>query len=393
MKMSEKVSRRGALKIAGALVGGLVIGGAGGYLAGQSQTQGPAQQQTTTVTASNLSMLEPQLSVYTWSGEMAPGLPKLFGDQNGVAVTYDESIESNESMEAKVAPGTSGYDVVVPTDHTVVDMVQRGMLQELDLSKIPNYQYLQDEFKDQTFDPGNKYSIPLVTGTTGIGYDPNVVKEDVEKVGWGMIFDPEYAKKYSKRISLLNYDRAVFNVALKYLGYSIQDTDRSHWEEAKNAVIKIKPYLAAFDTGGVTDNLVAGNYVLSETYSGNLHIARMKAMAQNPPITLTYVIPSQGASVWIDNFAILKESKNVNSAHAMINFMIDPRSAGLICNFLGERDPNKFALDNGYVTKDIAEDPALFLSPEATKRLEINANYTAQDVADMGKLWTEIQAA
>ncbi|MGA2462476.1 MAG: spermidine/putrescine ABC transporter substrate-binding protein [Candidatus Bathyarchaeia archaeon] len=391
--MSEKVSRRDALKIAGALVGGVAIGGVGGYLAGQSQTQAPAQQQTTTVTASNLSMLEPALSAYAWSGEMAPGLPQLFGEQYGVTVTYDESIESNESMEAKVAPGTSGYDVVVPTDHTVVDMIQRGMLQELDLSKIPNYKYLLDEFKSPTYDPSNKYSIPLVTGTTGIGYNTDEVKDDVEKVGWGMIFDPNYAQKYSKKISLLNYDRAVFNIALLYLGYTIQDTDRSHWEEAKNAIIKIKPYLAAFDTNGVTDNLVAGNYVLAETYSGNLHIARMKGMATNPPVNLTYVIPSQGASVWVDNFAILKESKKVNSAHALINNLIDPRGAGLICNFVGERDPNKYALDNGYIMKDIADDPALFPTPEATKRLQINANYTDQDVADMGKLWTEIQAA
>jgi spermidine/putrescine-binding protein len=391
--MSEKVTRRGALKIAGALVGGVVIGGAGGYFAGQSQGPSPAQQQVTTVTTSNLPSLEPQLSVYAWSGEMAPGLPKLFGDMNAVATTYDDTIESNESMEAKVAPGTSGYDIVMPTDHTVVDMIQRDMLQPLDLSKIPTYQYIQDGFKSPTYDPGNKYSIPVCTGTTGIGYNTDEVKDDVEKVGWGMIFDPDYAKKYAKKISLLNYDRAVFNIALLYLGYTIQDKDRSHWEEAKNAVIKIKPYLAAFDTNGVTDNLVAGNYDLSESYSGNLHIARMKGLAANPPVHLNYVIPSQGASVWVDNYVILKESKNVNSAHAFINHVTDPRSAALITNFVGERDPNQYSLDNGYVNKDIAEDPAIFPSAEATKRLQVNANYTPEDVADMGKLWTEIQAA
>jgi len=396
LKMSEKVSRRDALKIGGALIGGAVIGGAGGYFAGQSQGQSTIQQlqqQLATVTTSMPSTLEPQLSVYAWSGEMATALPKLFGDQNGVATTYDDTIESNESMEAKVAPGTSGYDVVVPTDHTVVDMIQRDMLQQLDMSKIPNYQYLLDEFKSPTYDPGNKYSVPLVTGTTGLGYNTDEVKDDVEKVGWGLIFDPDYAKKYAKKISLLNYDRGVFNIALLYLGYTIQDKDRSHWDEAKNAIIKIKPYLAAFDTNGMTDNLVAGNYVLSEIYSGNAHLARMKGLALSPQVKIDYVIPSQGAPVWVDNFAILKESKNVNSAHAFLNYMTDPRSAALICNIVGERDPNNFALTNGYISKDISEDPALFPTAEATKRLQINANYTQDDVAYMGQLWTEIQAA
>jgi spermidine/putrescine-binding protein len=395
-KMSEKVSRRDALKIGGALIGGAVIGGAGGYFAGQSQGQSTIQQlqqQLATVTTSMPSTFEPQLSVYTWSGEMAPGLPKIFGAENGVAVTYDETMESNEAMEAKVAPGTSGYDVVVPTDHTVADMIQRGLLQELDMSKIPNFQYIMDEYKNPTYDPGNKYSVPLVTGTTGLGYNTDQVKDDAEKVGWGLIFNPDYAKKYAKKISVLNYDRGVFNVALLYLGYTIQDKDRGHWEEAKNAIIRAKPYLAAFDTNGVIDNIVAGNYVLSEMYSGDAHVARMKGLAVSPAVNINYTIPSQGASVWIDNFSLLKEAKNVNSAHALMNFMLDPRSGALICNYMGSEVPNKTALENGYIMKEVAEDPALFVTPDMAKRLQVNANYTQEDIADMAQLWTEIQAA
>jgi len=376
------------------LLGGAVIGGAGGYFAGQSQSQSTIQQlqqQLAATTTAQPSALEPQVIAYAWAQEMAPGLPKLWGEQNGVAVTYDETIDTNEAMEAKVASGTSGYDVVVPTDHAVVHMIQTDMLLPLDLNKIPNYQYLLDDFKNLSYDPGNKYSIPLCTGTTGLGYNVKEVTEDVETVGWGLIYNPDYAKKYTKKISVLKDPRAVFNDALLYLGYKITDMDRTHWEEAKNQIIKIKPYLAAFDTGGVPDNLVGGNYVLSQIYSGQSHVARMKGIAVG--VELNFVIPSQGASIWIDNFAILKWAKNVESAHALINYLVDPRSAGLICNYVGERDPDKYALENGYITKDIAEDPALFPSADVTKRLQINANYTADDDAYMGQLWAEIQAA
>jgi spermidine/putrescine transport system substrate-binding protein len=327
--------------------------------------------------------LEPELNVYNWYDYTAPDIVEDFSDEFSVKVNYS-TYGSPDEMFAKVKVGGSGLDVVVASDYKVGELIPLNTLRKLDYTKIPNFKYISEKFRKLLFDLNQEYSVPYMWGTTGIGYNSQVVTDEFE--GFEIIFDEDKISKYSKKVVLVDEMREVFAAALKHLGYSLNDTDEAHLNQAKDLIMKIKPYLLKFSAEQVKELLISGDAVLALGYSTDVYLASFQDE------NIHYKIADKGGTLWIDNFVLLDETKNPNSAHRFIDYMSRPAVSAINSNYLYLANPDFTTKDRGYIFPDIAEDPNIYPPDETLNKLEVFRPYTVEEKDRMGKLWSEIRA-
>ena len=320
------------------------------------------------------------LHIYNWSDYIDPEVYKLFEKRTGIKIVED-TFSSNEELLAKLQAGATGYDLIVPSDYMVDTMVKKGMLATLDKSLIPNMKNIDPKFANPPYDPGLKHCIPYQWGTTGIGYLDNKVKP--APTSWDDIFNPDKIKKYKGQITMLDDEREVIGAALKYLGYSLNDTDPKHLEQAKEVLIKQKPYLHSYDSDQFEDLLAAEETVLAHGYSGDF------LMGKEDNEHIQYVVPKEGGTLWVDNVCIPATSKNKVAAEMFMNFILQPKIAAMISNYNHYASPDAAAFQ--YLDDDLKNDPAVYPPKEVMERLEIIKNLgDAEPLWD--KIWTEVKS-
>ncbi len=300
-----------------------------------------------------------ELHLFIWANYIDPEVYQLFEQEFGVRV-IEENFDSNETLRTKLQAGVTGYDIIVPSDYTVEALIKQGLLAELNLSQIPNFQNISQRFRGLYYDPQNRYSIPYLWGTTGIGY--NAQKIETPPPSWADLFDPALLERYRNRVSMLDDPRETIGAALKYLGYSVNSTDLQALEAAKELLRAQKPYLARYDSETYDDFLLTGDLVLAHGWSGEFAKARL----ENPDIH--YVIPHEGGVIWADNLAIPKSSQRVDLAHTFIDFLLRPQINAKIVNFLRYPSTNEAA--TAYILPEIVNDPAIYPPEEIVEKLE-----------------------
>lgn len=328
------------------------------------------------------SQLSDTVNFYNWSDYIDEEILTQFEEECGVKVIYD-TFSSNEDLLAKLQGGASGYDLIVPSDYMVSIMIQLGLLKELDPANIPNMANIAERFRDPEFDPGNKYTVPYQWGTTGLGFDLDVVGSAPDS--WGAIFDPAQAEKYAGKIGLLNDSREVIAAALMYLGFDPNTTNPDELEQAKQAILAIKPYVATFDSDTFSDLLVSGDTDLTQAWGGGL----AQAIADNPDSHISYSLPKEGSVIWTDNLAIPKTAPNAYTAEVLMNYLLDPEIGAQITNYTRYASPNVAA--EPYIDEEVKSNPAIYPPQEQLA----NAHY----LRELGeatqlyeRIWTEIKA-
>lgn len=249
--------------------------------------------------------------VYNWGEYIDPDTIKMFEEETGIEVVYDE-FETNEIMYPKVESGAAEYDVVCPSDYMIDKMIQNGLLQELNYDNIPNAKKnIGAQYYEQAndFDPGNKYAVPYCWGTVGILYNKTMVDEPI--TSWAQLWD----EKYADNILMQDSVRDAFMVAEKLNGFSMNTVDPTELETAKNALIEQKPLVQAYVIDQVRDKMIGGEAAIGVIYSGEA----IYTQRENPD--LEYVIPEEGTNVWIDCWCILKDAPNKENAEKFIDFM------------------------------------------------------------------------
>jgi spermidine/putrescine transport system substrate-binding protein len=379
-------SRRDFIKVAvtGAL--GLAVGGAAGNtIANQNSAAERSQLQA------QISELQKKVGrsysgtvkVYNWSEYIAEGLLKTFKDEYGVDVVYD-TFESMDEARSKIFVGNSGYDVVVLTDYVIPDAVSGGFIQELDQDNIPNMKHLDEAFKNPAYDPGNKFTLPYVWGTTGLGVNTKQVSEEI--TGWSNVFDESFLKKYSKKVTMIPEARELVGAALKYLGHSLNSVDDTELQNAKQMLLKQKPFLAKYaDATDYIPGLASGEFLVSHAWNGDVYVAK----GDNPD--LKYVIPKEGSTRWVDNMTIAKGAPNKAAGEAFINYILNPEVDSIISNFRYYANPNKDATD--LVLPVIKDDRSIFPPPEVIAKLETERPFNAEEKAKWDKVYTEVTSA
>ncbi len=273
--------------------------------------------------------------VYNWGEYIDPDTLDMFEKETGIQVIYDE-FDTNETMYPKVEAGASNYDVVCPSDYMIQKMIDNDLLQELNWDNIPNAkdnigaQYYE---QSEAFDPGNRYSVPYCWGTVGILYNKTMVDEPV--TSWSILWD----EKYADSILMQDSVRDLFMVGLKSLGYSMNSTDETELNEAKDLLIQQKPLVQAYVIDQVRDKMIGNEAALGVIYSGEA----IYTQRENPD--LEYVIPEEGTNVWIDSWVIPKNAENVENAEKFINFMCRGDIALLNFDYITYSTPNTAAQD------------------------------------------------
>lgn len=315
------------------------------------------------------------LHLFTWSDYTEEEATKEFEQKTGIKIVTD-MFGSNEELLAKIQGGAAGYDVVVPSDYMVSIMVKQGLLAELEPAKIPNLAQVYKHLKGLYYDPNNSFSVPYLWGTTGIGYNADLVSTPPDS--WKVLFD----EKYKGKISLLNDEREVFAMALRTDGFPMNATDPSQVNAAKARLMAQKPLVKTYTSENYDQLLVSGEVALAHGWSGTV----IRASAEKPSVK--YVVPKEGGTIWQDNLCILKSSKHKAEAMQFINFLLEPQVAARISAKVKYASANEAA--RIFVPKEIAQNPVIYPPQETLARLE-----WIKDVGEAIKLydraWTELK--
>lgn len=316
------------------------------------------------------------LNVYNWGDYIDESVIQEFEEKYNIRVNYD-TFSTNEDMYVKIKAGGADYDVLFPSDYMIERMIKEDMLHKLDLTNIPNYQYIEDQFKNLEYDPQNEYSVPYMWGTVGILYNKTMVEEPV--TNWQILWD----QKYSKQILMLDSQRDSIGVALKMLGYDMNTRDLDELEAAKQALIEQKPLVLAYVGDDVKDKMIAGEAALAVVWSGDAVYMKW----ENPD--LEYALPEEGSNLWVDAMVIPKTSKNKAEAELFINFMCDPEIAYKNADYIGYSSPHLEA--KKMLDPELLNDPAAYPEMEELVNCDI-----FKDLGDFlrvyDRIWTEIKA-
>jgi spermidine/putrescine transport system substrate-binding protein len=269
------------------------------------------------------------VNFYNWSEYIPAGVLKTFTSETGIKVNYS-TFDSNEVLYGKLKTlKGKGYDLIVPSTYLVSRMRNEGLLQKLDKSLIPNFKNLDPKLLNAPFDPGNEYSIPYLWGTTGIVLNTKLLP-DAGLKAWNDLWNPSY------RGSLLLLDdvRDVFAMALKILGYSINDTDEAHIREAYIKLKELLPNVKVFNSETPKVFLIGEEVSAGMTWNGEA----FKAHRENPHIS--YVYPEEGSLMWMDSLTIPIGAKNTENAYLLLDFLLRPDIAKTIGEEIGYATPN-----------------------------------------------------
>lgn len=319
----------------------------------------------------------PQLNIYTWSTYISPRILRRFENEYHCKVNYD-LYDSNEALLAKLQAGNSNYDLVTPSDYMVQILVQQGLLAKLHREAIPNVWANSDpKFLDLPFDRQNAYSVPYAWGTTGLAYRADLVKTPVE--GWSAVFDPGNAG----HILLLDDEREVFGMALKYLGYSLNSTNPEELRQARDLLLRQKPLVKGYNSSNFEQDLAAGDAWIAQAYNGNMTFA----MHDEPRIK--YIIPKEGCTISVDCACIPRNAQHQRLAEEFINFFHRPDIAAMFVDDCGFNTPTRYNRDD--IEPWLLENTAVFPDPSSLRQCEFMRDLGPL-ISSYDEYWTEIKA-
>jgi spermidine/putrescine-binding protein len=316
-----------------------------------------------------------EVNLYVWSAYIPDRTLELFQKDTGINLNFS-TYDSNEALLEKMESGLADYDVIVPSDYMVTILKRENLIRELDLKSIPNMRNISKRFQNPSYDPQNRYSVPFLWSTSGIGYN----KSKVGKIdSWDVLWDP----KYKNRILMLDDAREDFGVALKKLGYSSNSREPGPLLEAQKLLIQQKPLLKAYNSTNFDELLLAGDVWIAHAWSGNV------AMVMQQNSNLDYVIPKEGAVLSVENFCVPVSATHLPEAYALINFMLDAKIGAQITNF--SYYPNTNDAAKQYISPEILRNPAVYQDEESLARCEF-ARDIGQSSQLLDRLWTEIKS-
>lgn len=251
-----------------------------------------------------------ELNVFIWTEYIPPSVYDQFTKETGIKVNAS-TYSSNEDLLSKVKASNEGiYDIVVPSDYMVKMMISQGLLANIDTSRLTNLKNLDSKYLNQSYDPGNKYSVPFLGGVATLCVNTKLVKDDI--TSYTQIFDP----KYKKSIVMLNDVRADIGLVAKSMGYSLNETDPATLDKISQKLMELKPNVKALDSDSPKTAMISGDTSIG--YMWNAEVAL--AIADNPDVKIVY--PKEGNYKFMDNLCVLKGAKNAENAQKFMDFIL-----------------------------------------------------------------------
>ncbi len=273
-----------------------------------------------------------------------------------------ETYDSNESLYSKLAGGGLTVDLIIPSDYMIARLKEENMLLPLDFANIPNYKNVQESFKNQPYDPENKYSVPYTWGTVGIIYNSKYVDE-ADVTGWELLWN----KKYADNILMFDNARDAFGVAQYLLGVDVNTTDKAELQQCVEKLKEQKPVVRQYVMDQIFDAMIDGNAWIGAYYAGDC----VTMMEKNPDLKF-YLPENQGFNLFIDAMCIPSCAENKAEAETFINFMCDPEISGANMDYICYSSPIEGARD--YMDEALANNPIVYPDDKVLKNGTIYAS-------------------
>ena len=327
------------------------------------------------------------VNVCSWGEYIDESLIDQFEEATGIKVNY-QTAESNEVLYSQLSMGGVDYDVIVPSDYMISQLIEEDMLAELNYDNIPNFEKIDDRFKNLSYDPENKYTVPYTWGTLGIIYNPTMIDKEIDS--WEALFDMQY----EGMTAMIGNPRDALATALMYLGYSINTTDEAQIREAYDliAVSKAAGVYQGFFMDEIYDKMEVGETALCTYYAGDY-----LSMYMNNP-DLKYVIPKEGSNWFVDAMVVLKDAKHKTEAEEWINFICSTEASLRNMDFIWYASPNQEALEQypAYYEEQTGEKlpdevyQVMAAPQEVLDQCEMYLNLPADTRTLYNDLWTQM---
>lgn len=321
------------------------------------------------------------INVYNWGEYISNGtdgsldVNAEFTRRTGIGVNYT-TFDSNESLYSKLAGGGADYDIIIPSDYMISKLISQNMLAELDFSNIPNFEFIDERFRDPDYDPGCKHSVPYTWGMVGLFYNKDYVEEPDS---WEALWD----ERYSGKILMFDNPRDAFAIAQRRLGYSFNSDSEEEWNEAAMLLKEQKPLVQAYVMDQIFDKMESGEAWLAPYYSGDAGVL----VEENDNIG--FVFPKEGTNYFVDAICIPATSSHKAEAEAYINFLCDPEIAGANMDYVGYSTPESAAKE--YLSEEAVENPIFYPDEDTLANSEVFVNLSQETSMLLDSLWAEVK--
>ena len=329
----------------------------------------------------------PVVNVCSWGEYIDEELITQFEEETGISVNY-QTVDSNEALYSLIEMGGADFDVIVPSDYMIARLIEEDMLAELDYENIPNFDLIDDQYKNLNYDPENKYTVPYTWGTLGIIYNTTMVDEEI--TSWDTMFDP----KYAGQVLMINNSRDAMAAALLDLGYSINTTDetelRAAFQRLKDA--KDAGVYQGFVMDQVFQRMEGGNAAIAMYYAGDY----LTMLDNNED--LAFVVPEEGSNWFVDAMCVLKNAQHKREAEEWINFIASTDANLANMDYIWYASPNAEALEQypayyeELYEEELDEEIYEIMAPgeDVLSRCEIYVNLPKETLQLYNDLWNRL---
>lgn len=323
------------------------------------------------------------INVYNWGEYISDGedgaldTNREFEALTGIKVNYT-TFATNEELYAKLKSGGSSYDIIIPSDYMISKMISEDMLEPLDYDNIPNFQYIDDTYRNMDYDPQNLYTVPYTWGTVGIIYNTTMVDGEIDS--WEALWD----EQYKGNMLMFGNSRDAFAIAQSRLGISYNSTDKEDYRKAADELIKQKPLVQAYVMDQIYDKMEGGEAALAPYYAGDAVVM----MEGNED--LAFVLPKEGSNLFVDAICIPKGCQNKEAAEMYINFLSEPQVAAANIEYIGYSTPSSAAF--ALLDEETQNNPVIYPSAEALAKCETFRSLPEEVNLYVDSLWTELMS-
>lgn len=302
-----------------------------------------------------------------------------FEKLTGIKVNYS-NYDTNEDLYSKIKSGGSSYDIIIPSDYMIQRFIAEGLVQKINFDNVPNYKYIDEQFRNMYYDENNEYSVPYCVSTVGLIYNTEMVEE--RPTSWSVLWDPKYAGK----IVMFDNPRDSFAIAQKFLGQSLNTTDSEEWRMSAAELISQKPLLQGYVQDEVYNKMIGGEAALAPYYAGDF------LCMQEENEALDFVYPEEGYNIFVDAVCIPANAEHVRAAEMYINYLLDPTVGLANAYATGYATPNtKVRQLEEY--EELASNPYLYPDKDEMENAEYFLDLDDETRALMNELWLDVKAS
>jgi len=386
------ISRRQALSLGGLAVLGLsaaacgtastsTSGGGGGSSAPSGSSAGGALAGKP---------IENMLEIFNWSEYDDPSTYANFKKQSEITSAgtqiHETYYSSNDELIAKLNAGGAGYDIIVPSQNAVAQLVQEGKLMKLDFSLIPNLSNIDPSFLKANFDPTGEYHVIKDFGTTGFYFNNKIVTDKLETMHDFYMALPKYVSK--GRTNILDGAEEVVPLALMALGLDANTDSDADFKQANDFLMSIRSGVTTINSGDYINDASAGKIILGQGWNGDM---RRIVQARKAQGDITAVTPTGKSEIWADSWCIPSTAPHPVAAHHWINWLCTPAVAVKEMEYHNYPIPMQSAISQ--LSTDLKDDPLFNVPTDLTNGYEYILNVSPSVVQKRTKIYTDFKAA